>query len=122
LLTVEVSAETVFDNASALLWQRMAAATPRTWAEADAYCNTLLLDGQTGWRLPRIYELVGSVDYSRARPALDGHLFPGTGLNDLWSAEADSATATNHWYLVTGNGTTGTRQDTSTLAVRCVHD
>lgn len=61
----------VQDESTGLLWQRTDDGQTRSWADALAYCNSLELDGKTGWRLPTAKELQLLVDYRRA-PSITG--------------------------------------------------
>lgn len=122
LWTTAISSDAVFDNATGKLWQRTADATLRNWSTAAGYCQALFLEGMGGWRLPTAHELIGIVDYSLFQPAIDSDVFEGTGLRDFWASDVDVANASNHWYLLTADGTTSRAADTTTLAVRCVHD
>ncbi|HPQ71475.1 MAG TPA: DUF1566 domain-containing protein [bacterium] len=50
--------KTWVDSTTGLEWEKQAkTGDPVTYDEADEYCNTLTLDGKTGWRLPNIDEL-----------------------------------------------------------------
>ena len=51
------------------------------------YCtdNTHGLPG-TGWRLPRVDELMSIVDYGTYDPAINAVAFPGTNSASYWSA------------------------------------
>lgn len=79
------AADTVHDQATQLMWQRQDDATPRSWADALAYCDGLTLAGHQDWRLPNAKELHSIVDYDRI-PAID----PVFKLSDpktyLWSS------------------------------------
>lgn len=63
------SGEVVVDTATGLVWQRRAAEPLMSWASALGYCEGLVLDGRSDWRLPNAKELQSIVDYSRI-PAL----------------------------------------------------
>ncbi len=45
------------DTKSNLMWQNGKLAKEKTWEDAKKYCNTLVLDGFSDWRLPTIEEL-----------------------------------------------------------------
>jgi hypothetical protein len=61
---------TVTDHRSGLMWQRADDGTMRTWGEAVAYCDQLVLGGHEDWRLPRIKQLLSIVSYSHYDPAI----------------------------------------------------
>jgi hypothetical protein len=50
-----------------------------SWEYANAYCSTATINGQTGWRLPDVYELT----YLYTSGALNGQ---GWTLNFTWSS------------------------------------
>jgi hypothetical protein len=49
---------TLWDPTTSLAWQLQPDLTARTWTEALAYCESLVLAGKDDWRLPDIRELV----------------------------------------------------------------
>jgi hypothetical protein len=79
-----------------LMWQRNVPTTGGNgsglfkWAEADQYCQDLVLYGQSDWRLPGRRELSSIVDRKSAGPAtLDANSFPETNLDTTsyyWTA------------------------------------
>lgn len=81
------------------------------WSDADIYCRTTTLSGQTGWRLPTQEELTA---YAKMGADIGG--------GAAWSSTP--AQPTFHYY-VSLNSTTGTAfaaEDTSYFHVRCAHD
>jgi len=61
---------TVTDLVTGLMWVKSPKQVAMTWEDADQYCQTLSVNGQTGWRLPTIEEWNAIVDKSRQNPAL----------------------------------------------------
>jgi hypothetical protein len=122
LLTVVISEGAVFDNATGRIWQREASAALSDWSTANAYCQGLLLEALSGWRLPSARELIDIVDYSRRDPALDGSTFRGGASRNFWAYDADASGGGGHWYMSAADGTTGLASNSSALAVRCLHD
>ena len=81
------SVNTVIDNVTGLEWQRTDPGSTYTWYPARAYCDGLVLDGKSDWRLPSTIELMSLVDYSRAAPPLiDPSAFPGTPAASFWTS------------------------------------
>ncbi len=86
--------DTVLDQASGLIWQKQTADTTGNgsitwhdgvnWQEALAYCEGLILAGQSDWRLPNIRELSSLVDRSTHSPAIDPVFMCESG--NYWSA------------------------------------
>jgi hypothetical protein len=58
---------TVTDTITGLIWQRDESSTGgETWAEAQAYCASLVLGGVNDWRLPAWKELLTILDLTNA--------------------------------------------------------
>lgn len=74
------------DRNTHLMWQRSGSAAAMTWSEAGAYCRDLALDGYNDWRLPSFLELTTIVNYGAANPAIASEVFPGTSLDNYWTA------------------------------------
>jgi hypothetical protein len=93
---------TVTDKDTGLLWQRAADDVPRTWPEAETYCESLTLGGHTDWRLPAVFELQTIVDESVNAPAIDGTVFGGGGSSQnriYWSATENALAAGFVWTV-----------------------
>lgn len=72
---VSILGHYVVDNKTGLVWQRGQSPTKKTWPEAWAYCQNLILPaigGKTDWRLPHVEELLSIADYSKREPAING--------------------------------------------------
>jgi hypothetical protein len=115
----------VTDNYTGLIWQQghSGLTANLAWDQADAYCNTLTLNGRT-WRLPALNEIASIVDdvpTGDVSPAIDHVIFPETSPNlQYWSASPHGTTTTERWTLNFTDGFTAHRP-TSTLALaRCV--
>ena len=65
-----ITPKTVFDPITGLMWQRKPPPQPKTWLDAAAYCETLVLGGHQDWRLPSRLELLSLFDYGRFAPPL----------------------------------------------------
>ncbi|MEW5742060.1 MAG: DUF1566 domain-containing protein [Myxococcota bacterium] len=81
-----LTADTVTDTRSQLIWQRAHNPTPTTWHGALDYCENLTLAGQSDWRLPTLKELLTLVDERANNPAIDTSAFPGTPSGIFWSS------------------------------------
>jgi hypothetical protein len=90
------TAGVVVDRVTGLAWQRDVGASTYVWADALAACAAL--DGG-GWRLPSLLELVSTVDFTRAAPAVDPDAFPGTPADSFWTSTPVAGSAGDAWYL-----------------------
>ena len=82
------------DNVTGLTW-RIASTSGKTWSGArrlaidanqgDGHC------GHVDWRLATAAELVGTIDYGRSRPAIDGDYFPDTEPGFYWTDDGPGA-------------------------------
>ncbi len=109
---------TVNDTQTKLTWQRAFPPERYAWADANAYCAGLSLDG-SGWRLPSINELQTLVD-DATNPAIDLTTFPLTPSEYFWSSSAVVDDATRAWTTFFTNGSTYSFPTTSPKNVRCV--
>ncbi len=60
---------TISDQATSLMWQKVDSGSTFVWDGALSYCNELSLAGHDDWRLPNAKELQSIVDYTRAPDA-----------------------------------------------------
>jgi hypothetical protein len=127
----------VADQVTGLIWQRDLPATYTgctgrytdgqgqvgdtcTWAEAKSYCDGITLAGQSDWRLPTKIELESIVDVTKAGPAIDTAIFPGTPIAYFWSASPYVASSGYAWIVYFGNGGSVSYGTSTTNRVRCV--
>jgi hypothetical protein len=119
-----LSADTVYDTATTLTWERNLVDQRRDWAGAKAYCQGLGLAGAV-WRVPTIAELESIVDVSVYNWALDSTAFPrpASPSDDwFWASTEDAAGATTSaWTVDFYHGNSGTKSKSSSGYVRCVH-
>jgi len=80
---------TVSDFSTGLMWQKNSV-QGISWQDALAYCSALKLGGYSDWRLPDVNELICLVDYAKASPSIDEHLFTNTALH-YWSSTTYSS-------------------------------
>lgn len=117
-----VTAGTVTDDRTHLVWQR-AAGAPMALAEARAACEALELEGQSDWRLPTRIELLSLVDYARsAAPAMNPVAFaPATEAGSAWTTSDDArAPGARAWFVDFALRTSAVIEVPSKLRVRCV--
>lgn len=131
-----LTAGTALDNRTGLRWQRAFAESKgsdaMTWTEAAQACQTLALDGFSGWRLPNARELESLYDASRPRSSrtIDETVFVAPtrlASQTFWSATptaADSAKIFTCSYFSTTYAKTncGGLAKTEFGGARCVRD
>jgi len=119
---------TVTDTSTGLVWQRDGSGsrpicflTPYcTWAEAQAYCAGLTLDG-SGWRLPTFTELQSIVDTTVTSGATINQVaFPNTPAAWFWTSSPSAGSSGGGRYVAFGNGYVGDDVEGYFLNVRCV--
>lgn len=115
-----ISANTVIDKTTNLLWQRISDGTTRTWDEAWTYCRTLTIDTYDSWRLPSWQELQSIVSFDQYLPAINGVAFPSTTNGRYWSSSTDPYISDNAIVVSFSGGIVlGVAKDSATQ-VRCV--
>lgn len=120
---VSSSGEAVTDTWTKLVWQRKVAAGKKSWDGAMSYCSQgLTLAGKTGWRLPRVRELVGITDSKASFPSIAQDAFPGTPATNFWSATHPDIY--NSLFVEFGYGGGGVMGigGSAKYEVRCVRD
>jgi hypothetical protein len=110
---------TVTDNVTGLMWQQAVPSATYTWANAVAYCPTLMLAGHSDWRLPSQIELESIVDFGQSFPSINGTYFPATPSNLFWSS-SPVASSTLVWGVYFSNGGTAHGDASITTYIRCV--
>jgi len=111
--------QTVTDNSTGLIWQKEDDNTAKNWVDAGIYCDGILLDSSSGFRLPTIEELVELTDKSRSSPSVDP-IFINTNSTNYWSSTSNAETSTNAWRLNFDLGFLAEVDKSNTSYVRCV--
>jgi len=113
----------VTDSSTALVWQDDAEAktTEKTWTDAIDYCEALILNGHTDWRLPNFNELYFITDKSKSDPAMDS-TFQNVVSDIYWSSTTVVGSTTNAWGVLFFLGNDLAPNKTSERFVRCVRD
>lgn len=86
---------TITDNVTGLVWQKQDDGLGKDWANSIAYCDNLSLGGQTGWRLPSLFELISIIDNGVSNPAINTTFFTNTLSDYYWSSTADALDTLN---------------------------
>jgi hypothetical protein len=109
---------TVRDNGTGLIWERMVDPGNFNHAQAMARCSTLAVAGG-GWRSPSINELESLVDATATSPAIHSLTFPSTPASLHWSQNIQVGDPSQGWTVNFDNGSVA-RSLTTALPVRCV--
>lgn len=96
-----------------------------TWTEALLYCEALVLNGSSDWRLPNIKELLTVVDRGRESPAAHPVYFPQTAYKagsggGYWSSTSHRRHTPEAYIVAFHEGESGWQYKTSAAYVRCV--
>jgi len=95
-----------------------------TWQESINYCENLVLDEKSNWRLPNINELNSIVDDTKRRPSIN-NIFKSTNSNIYWSSTTNMIAELGFnraWCIEFEFGGTGSPLKTKKHFVRCVKD
>lgn len=125
-LVIESEA-TVRDTRNDLIWQRSDDGIHRTWSEAQAYCEALILDGYDEWRVPTIEELQTIIDYPEGQdPRISTDVFSGIGTvwpaDYFWSSTTSVCDPNYAWEVYFGGGyvSTFSKDRNYYMYTRCV--
>lgn len=111
--------ETVMDHKTGLVWQQADDGKYRSWANAQKYCENLVLGGKSDWRLPSINELETIIDFSRSSPAIDPVF--SCQSDNYWSNTVFNAAPNGAWDVVFYDGYVDVHSKTGFgFLVRCV--
>lgn len=91
--------DTVTDDVTDLIWQRNAPTVNYNWINAQAYCEDLVLAGESDWRLPTIVELESIVSFDDEAPTIDTTAFPGTPSMRFWSSTRTAFSQYDAWTV-----------------------
>jgi len=91
------------------------------WQNAIKYCENLVIDSKSDWRLPNINELV-SIVYDRiTRPSIV-KVFENTVSSSYWSSTSRVNYNNRAWYVTFETGGRGNESKNYMKYVRCVRD
>ncbi len=90
---------TVTDNSTGLIWQQSADETLRLHIEAQGYCDNLIIDQYTEWRIPNLRELYSILDSSLNFLSSDEGFFFDSSSFGYWSSSSNSEDPLYMWYV-----------------------
>jgi formylglycine-generating enzyme required for sulfatase activity len=90
---------TVTDNYTGLIWQKIVSVTTFTWEQALTYADTISLAGKSDWRLPNIKELQTLNMVNKINPSFDNTVFSGLTIANYWSSTTMTNTITKAWDI-----------------------
>jgi len=94
---------TVTDTKTGLMWQKVEGGI-KTWKEALAYCDTLVLAGHSYWRLPALNELQSIDDSIRDNPSIYRTAFPDDTSSNYWSSTTKDDATDYAWTMFCKTG------------------
>ncbi|MBL0170348.1 MAG: DUF1566 domain-containing protein [Gemmatimonadaceae bacterium] len=113
----------VQDPITGLVWERSPSIANFTQAAAITYCDDLVLDGATDWRVPSLLELLSIADFGSTGPAFTSSAFPGIPPNSyFWTTTDRAGNPAQAYGMNTNYAVTNyvTKSDPSGHIVRCV--
>lgn len=113
---------TVIDSSTKLQWQDNDSVKMlrKNWDYATVYCQNLVLDGYTNWRLPSKTELLTLINYAKSNPAIKENAFAFITSNYYWSHTENAALSKYAWYIGFDTGLVGYDKKELREYVRCV--
>ncbi|CAA6803529.1 MAG: Unknown protein [uncultured Sulfurovum sp.] len=88
---------------------------------ATAYCENLVLNAQSDWRLPTSYELENIIKYGAATSAIETtNAFSNTAADAYWTSTSSINELDQGWYVHFNYGAVNTAHKDNALYVRCV--
>lgn len=111
----------IVDTVTGLGWEDTVPTTTRSFDDASAYCDALVYDGQSDWRLPTRIEAISIMVF---QPTFDGSSVAGPAFSDVagapcfWTGSRDAQSATQAYAL--NIATVSTMQTSSSCVARCV--
>jgi hypothetical protein len=119
--TLTAGAGVVTDGRTGLVWESGTAPGTLNWTDALAYCEALVLDGSSNWRLPNNKELFSIIDPTLASPTISP-LFTSRPAATFWTSTPNASSPADAYMVSFAvGGSPDISSHTSTLySVRCV--
>lgn len=115
--------ETITDNLTQLIWQKVPNTSALTWENALTYAEGLSLANESDWRLPNIKELQSLNNELATNPSVFFPFFSSLGTKKYWSSTTlrpNNNNPSSAWYWYTQYGITTYDVKTNSNYVICV--
>lgn len=112
--------DTITDNLTQLVWQKIPNTAALTWEQALAYAEGLSIGTSSDWRLPNIKELQSLNNELATSPSVFAPYFSSVGIHNYWSSTTLPNQPLSAWYWSTTFGITTYSTKTGTNFVICV--
>ena len=112
--------DTVTDNLTQLVWQKIPNTAALTWEQALVYAEGLTIGTSSDWRLPNIKELQSLNNELATNPSVFSPYFSNVGIHNYWSSTTLPNQPLSAWYWSTAFGITTYSAKTSANYVICV--
>ena len=112
--------DTITDNLTRLVWQKIPNTAALTWEQALTYAEALTIGSSSDWRLPNIKELQSLNNELATNPSIFSPYFSNLGVKFYWSSTTLPNQTLNAWYWSTAFGITSYSAKTGTNYVICV--
>ena len=112
--------DTITDNLTQLVWQKIPNPNALTWEQALAYAEGLTIGTSSDWRLPNIKELQSLNNELATNPSVFTPYFSNLGIKFYWSSTTLPNQTLSAWYWSTIFGITTQSAKTGTNYVICV--
>ena len=110
----------VTDPETGLMWQDSRQVVQKDWYAAKRYCQNLIFDGHSDWRLPNIDELMSISDQKQYKPAAK-KLFKNMVINsDYWSSSEMVNSSSKAWLVNFKEGYNFSFNKSYRSYIRCV--
>jgi formylglycine-generating enzyme required for sulfatase activity len=111
---------TITDNYTGLVWQKLQSPNSLTWEQALAYASALTLAGKSDWRLPNVKELQSLNDEKLFKPSFNKTYFTNIASGNYWSSTTLLQSSTKAWDINVDYGILSYNDKTITENVLCV--
>jgi len=85
-----------------------------------AAVNLAMLCGHDDWRLPKVPEILGIVNFNQSRPLIDQAFFPNTVINNYWTELPSLRSNDRAWSLSFFGGRTAILRHSTEIYIRLV--